>query len=97
MPPLLRVALALLVSLLVGAYSDRTLAHATPLDLIISDAVLAAPPLLAIFLDPRLRNHRAALALITAGLALLLADPPLGGRCRSRARSARRRLRAEWQ
>jgi hypothetical protein len=69
--------LSLLLGGLVGGYTDITLSTAAPIDMIVSGIVLAVPPLLAVQLDPELRQRGRALVLVVIGLGLVLVVFPL--------------------
>ncbi|MGZ3715495.1 MAG: hypothetical protein ACXVA4_08750, partial [Ktedonobacterales bacterium] len=76
-PTLLRLALAFLIGLLVGAYTDVTLSTAALVDILISAAVLAVPPLVSLLIDPTLRRRGLALLLTAIGMLLILGSLPL--------------------
>ncbi|MGZ3600195.1 MAG: hypothetical protein ACXWQR_11425 [Ktedonobacterales bacterium] len=76
-PTLLRLALAFLIGLLVGAYTDVTLSTAALVDILISAAVLAVPPLVSLLIDPTLRRRGLALLLTAIGMLLILGGLPL--------------------
>ena len=73
----LRLALAFLIGLLVGAYTDINLSTAALVDILISAVVLAAPPLISLLIDPMLKRRGLALLLTAFGLLLILGGLPL--------------------